>query len=284
MRILVLGAGGQVGRALARALPDAVALTREQCDITTPPDLAGVDVVINAAAFTAVDAAETAPGRAEAWRANAAGPAALAAAAARSGCTLVHLSTEYVFDGTWPGPTPPDAPVAPLGAYGASKAAGDLAVAAVPRHYLVRPTWVVGDGRNFVRTMLGLAARGVAPTVVDDQFGRLTFADDLAGAIVHLLDSGAEPGTYQVTGSGEPASWADVAREVYAQAGCAHLPVTGTSSEAYFADKPHAARRPLNSVLDLGRAAQAGVVLPDWRERLADYVRRSKLAATSMTY
>jgi len=135
-----------------------------------------------------------------------------------------------------------------------------------------------------VGTMLGLAARGVAPTVVDDQFGRLTFADDLAGAIVHLLDSGAEPGTYQVTGSGEPASWADVAREVYAQAGCAHLPVTGTSSEAYFADKPHAARRPLNSVLDLGRAAQAGVALPDWRDRLAAYVRRSKLAATSMTY
>ena len=124
----------------------------------------------------------------------------------------MHLSSEYVFDGTHDGPIPESAPVAPLGAYGASKAAGDVAVVAgVDRHYLVRPTWVVGDGTNFVRTMLGLAGRGIEPTVVSDQIGRPTFAVDIAAAIVHLLTTGAPFGTYHLTGGGEPASWAEVA-------------------------------------------------------------------------
>jgi dTDP-4-dehydrorhamnose reductase len=275
VRILVLGAGGQVGRALAAALPDAVALTRADLDLADPGgvDWAVFDAVVNAAAYTDVDGAETA-GRADAWRTNATGPARLAALAREHGFTLVHFSTEYVFDGTWPGPVPEDAPLAPLGAYGASKAAGDLVVAGVDRHYLLRPTWVVGDGRNFVRTMLGLAARGIEPTVVADQVGRPTFAADIADAVVHLLRTGAPPGTYHLTGGGEPASWADVARATYALAGHADLRVTGTTTEAYFADKPHAARRPLNSVLDLARIERAGVAPPDWRDRLAEYVRR----------
>jgi dTDP-4-dehydrorhamnose 3,5-epimerase len=187
----------------------------------------------------------------------------------------VHLSTEYVFDGRSAQPYPEDAPVAPLSVYGASKAAGDLAVQTHPRHYLVRPSWVVGDGHNFVRTMLRLAGKGVEPSVVADQVGRLTFAADLAAAIVHLVASGAPYGTYNVTGDGEPASWADVARATFALAGHGDLRVTDTTTVAYFADKPHAARRPLNSVLDLSRAAAAGVELPDWRDRLADYVRCS---------
>jgi dTDP-4-dehydrorhamnose 3,5-epimerase len=111
--------------------------------------------------------------------------------------------------------------------------------------------------------------------VVADQVGRPTFATDLACAIVHLVTSGAPYGTYNVTGSGAPASWADVARATFALAGHGDVRVTDTTTAAYFADKPHAARRPLNSVLDLSRAAAAGVELPDWRERLADYVRRS---------
>jgi dTDP-4-dehydrorhamnose reductase len=280
VRVLVLGAGGQVGRALVAALPDATALGHTELDIACAADAviewAAYDTVVNAAAFTDVDGAETAGGRAAAWRANAAGPSALAAICRRNDSTLVHLSTEYVFDGRATQPYPEDAPVAPLSAYGASKAAGDLAVQTVGRHYLVRPTWVVGDGRNFVRTMVGLAEKGVEPTVVADQVGRPTFATDLAAAIVHLVASGAPYGSYHVTGGGEPASWADVARATFALAGHGDLRVTDTTTAEYFADKPHAARRPLNSVLDLSRATAAGVPQPDWRERLAEYVSSVK--------
>ncbi len=277
MKVLILGAGGQVGRALAAAFPDAVALTRAECDIAAPDldlsgfDLSAFDAVINAAAHTDVDGAESATGRVETWRANATGPAALAALARTHGCTLVHFSSEYVFDGTWSGPIPEDAPVAPLGAYGSAKAAGDLAVTGAPRHYLLRPTWVVGDGRNFVRTMIGLAGRGISPTVVADQIGRPTFAPDIADAVAHLLRTGAPFGTYHLTSGGEPASWADVARATFALAERADLRVTDTTTEAYFADKPDAARRPLNSVLDLTRIADVGVTPPDWRDRLAEY-------------
>ncbi len=276
MRTLILGAGGQVGRALAAALPDATALGRSAFDIAAPRHLGGWDVVINAGAWTDVDGAEA--HRAAAWRANAAGPAALAAAAREHGFVLVHFSSEYVFDGASPRPYVEDDPVAPLSVYGAAKAAGDLAVQGVAHRYLLRPTWVVGEGRNFVRTMLGLAGRGIAPTVVDDQIGRLTFAADLATAVVGLLRSGAPFGDYHVTGGGEPASWAGVAREVYRLAGRTDLAVTGTSTAAYFADKPAAARRPLNGVLDTGKAAAAAVSMPDWRLGLAAYVRA--LAAT----
>ncbi len=273
VRVLILGAGGQVGRALRAALPDATALDRSAFDVAAPPpgfDWGAHDVVVNAAALTDVDGAESRI--ADAWRANATGPAELAGAAREHGCVLVHLSTEYVFDGTADRPYREDDAVAPLSVYGASKAAGDLAVRGVERHYLLRPTWLVGEGRNFVRTMLGLAARGIAPTVVDDQVGRPTFAVDLAAAVVHLVGTRAPFGTYHVTGGGEPASWADVARATFAAAGRSDLAVTGTSTAEYFADKPHAARRPLNSVLDLGRAAAAGVALPDWRERLRAHV------------
>ncbi|GAA5126957.1 dTDP-4-dehydrorhamnose reductase [Pseudonocardia adelaidensis] len=279
MRVLVLGAGGQVGRALVAALPRVTALRRSDLDIADAAnatiDWAAYDTVVNAAAFTDVDGAETVEGRIAAWRANAAGPAALAAVCRRTGSTLVHLSTEYVFDGRSALPYREDAPVAPLSVYGASKAAGDLAVQTVERHYLVRPSWVVGDGHNFVRTMLRLAEKGVEPSVVADQIGRPTFATDLACAIVHLVASGAPYGSYHVTGGGEPASWAEVARATYALAGHGDLRVTDTTTAEYFADKPHAARRPRNSVLDLSRAAAAGVALPDWRERLAEYVSSS---------
>ncbi len=272
VRTLIIGAGGQVGRALAEALPDATALPRSAFDVADPGPLDGWDVVINAAAWTDVDAAEA--HRADAWRANAAGPAALARAAREHGFVLVHFSTEYVFDGAAARPYREDDPVAPLSVYGASKAAGDLAVQTVERRYLLRPTWVVGAGRNFVRTMVGLAERGVAPTVVDDQVGRPTFAVDLAAAVAHLLRSAAPFGDYHVTGGGEPASWAEVAREVFRLAGRTDLAVTGTSTAAYFADRPAAARRPLNSVLDTGKAVAAGVVMPDWRAGLAAHLAR----------
>jgi dTDP-4-dehydrorhamnose 3,5-epimerase len=290
VRALVLGAGGQVGRALVAALPGAVALTRAEFDIaeadlTRPdishPDWSAFDTIVNAAAHTDVDGAETPEGRVATWRANAQGPAALAAIARRHRLTLVHLSTEYVFDGRKAGPYTEDDPIAPLSAYGAAKAAGDLAVRGVERHYLLRPTWVVGDGRNFVRTMLGLAARGIEPSVVGDQIGRPTFATDIAAAIHRLVTSGAPYGTYHFTGDGEPASWADVARATYDLAGHPDLRVTETTTADYFADKPGAAPRPLNSVLDLAKAHDAGLISRPWRDGLADYVADALSVARS---
>ena len=150
---------------------------------------------------------------------HAQGPALLARVCAEHNITLVHVSSDYVFDGSRELHDETEA-FAPLGVYGQSKAAGDIAVANAPRHYILRSSWVIGEGRNFVKTMMGLSdrvAKGELPevTVVDDQYGRLTFTKDMAEAIFHLLDGGAAYGTYDLTGSGTVKSWADIARTVF---------------------------------------------------------------------
>ena len=277
MTTLIVGANGQLGRALQREFPDAVALDRAALDVTDAAAVrdyrwADVDVVLNAAAWTAVDAAED-PANLEAVRAaNVDAVGYLARAVRTSGATLVHISSEYVFDGKSPGPVPEDWPPNPLSVYGQSKADGDAQAGHVTKHYLVRTTWVVGDGGNFVRTMAGLADRGVSPTVVDDQIGRPTFTTDLAAGIAHLLGTQAPYGTYNLTNEGDPASWADVAAEVFAARGRSADDVGRTSTEAYFADKPQAAVRPLNSVLDLSKITAAGFTPRDWRTGLAEYL------------
>jgi dTDP-4-dehydrorhamnose 3,5-epimerase len=238
------------------------------------------DVVINTAAYTAVDEAETPEGRVAAWRVNATGVANLVRAVRDHGLTFVHISSEYVFDGRNAGPIPEDAPFSPLSAYGASKAAGDVAAALCPSYYIIRTTWMIGDGPNFVRTMLDLAARGATSTVVADQIGRPTFAEDLASGIIALTISGPPFGTYNITNSGEPASWADVARATFELAGRSPDDVVDTTTDAYFAARPEAAHRPLNSVLSLRKAAEAGVHLPPWRESLATYVSKEHSATS----
>ncbi len=278
MRAVVLGAGGQLGRALRARFPDAEAYDSAALDITDRDavlgrDWAGVGAILNAAAYTKVDAAEEPAGASAAHAVNAVAVGHLAEAARRHGVTLVHVSTEYVFDGNHRGPIPEDLPASPLSSYGRSKADGDRAARSVEAHYLVRPTWVVGEGANFVRTMAGLADRGVSPTVVDDQVGRLTFADDLAAGIAHLLATGAPFGTYNLTGAGEPASWADVAEAVFVARGRRPEDVRRTSTAQYFADKPQAAPRPLNSVLDLSRIETTGFTPRPWRDALAEYLR-----------
>ena len=130
----------------------------------------------------------------------------------------MHYSSDYVFDGTAADHTE-DEPLSPLGVYAQTKAAGDLAVATAPRHYLVRTSWVIGDGNNFVRTMQSLAEKGVSPSVVDDQVGRLTFTAELARATRHLVDTGAAYGTYNVTNGGPAMSWADLAQAVFERSG-----------------------------------------------------------------
>jgi dTDP-4-dehydrorhamnose reductase len=184
----------------------------------------------------------------------------------------VHISSEYVFDGEHEGPHPEDWPANPLSVYGQSKADGDTQAGYVTKHYLVRTTWVAGDGGNFVRTMAGLADRGVSPTVVDDQIGRPTFTADLAAGIAHLIGSRAPYGTYNLTNGGEPASWADVAAAVFEARGRSADDVSRTSTEQYFADKPHAAARPRNGVLDLSKIAATGFTPRDWRPALAEYL------------
>lgn len=278
-RTLVLGAGGQLGQALLEVLPGAEGLGRADLDLGDPDavaafDFSGAGAVINAAAFTAVDAAETPQGRAGAWAANATGVAALARAATEHRFTLVHYSTDYVFDGTR-APYGEDDPPAPLGVYGASKAAGDLAVSLVPRHYLVRTSWVVGAGRNFVSTMAALADRGAAAQVVADQVGRLTFTTDLAAATAHLLDTGAAYGTYNLTCAGQPASWADVARAVYTARGADQALVTDVTTQAWAAGKDApVAPRPACSVLTLDRITAAGYAPADQTDALTAYLQQ----------
>lgn len=229
------------------------------------------DVVINAAAWTDVDGAETPEGRRLSWRANTVGPVNLARAAVRHGLIVVHISSEYTFDGTTVVHTEAETP-SPLGVYGQSKAAGDAAISVCPRHYLVRTSWVVGDGENFVKTMLSLAGRGVTPSVVADQTGRLTFASDLAAGIVHLLTSGAEFGTYNLSGGGSVVSWADIAKRVYERAGRSSDEVTPVTTEEYYAGREGVAPRPLSSVLDLAKIEAAGFTPADSMERLKDYL------------
>ncbi len=276
MTAVVLGARGQVGRALLRRFPGARALDRTVLDLTDPRavaahDWTGVDLLLNAAAWTAVDAAQDPANEAAVRAVNVDAVGALAGVAREHGATLVHFSSEYVFDGDACGPIPEDAPVRPLSVYGQSKADGDRLVTALDRHLLVRTTWVVGEGRNFVRTMAGLADRGVSPAVVDDQIGRLTTADDLAAAVAHLVDAGAS-GTYNVTCGGEPASWADVAAAVFAARGRDPRDVRRVSTAEYLAGQPGAAPRPLNSVLDLTRLEATGFRPRDWRTALEEHL------------
>ena len=293
-RTLVTGCRGQLGRAV-RALAEerGIASSFDFCDIDTfdmsdPGAYSQYDwdlygTVVNCGAYTAVDRAETPEGRLSAWAANATGPALLARTCAEHGITLVHVSSDYVFDGTREVHDEGE-PLSPLSVYGQSKAAGDLAVSNCPRHYILRSSWVIGDGRNFVRTMVGLSDRVADPddgldhvTVVDDQLGRLTFTRDMAAAIFHLLGSRAPYGTYDCTGSGAVRSWADIARACFDAAngnGDAVVPVS--TAEYYAGAAGPVAPRPVHSALDLSRLEATGFRMPDWEQELKEYVSSLK--------
>ncbi len=277
-RFFIIGANGQLGRALQARYPGAQAGDVEMLDITDRAsvqnfDWSKVSVVLNAAAYTNVDGAESPEGRVLAWKINAQAMANLAEVAREHDLTLVHISTDYVFDGTQ-APHTETEDFSPLSAYGASKAAGDLIVSQLPKHYILRTSWVIGEGKNFVRTMLGVGQKGVSPSVVSDQIGRLTFTNTLVDAIDHLLSKVASFGTYNVSNGGEPASWAEITREIYSAANLPDIKVTDTTTAEYFKDKPEAAPRPLNSTLDMGKIESTGFSAPDWRSDLLDYVRK----------
>ena len=164
-----------------------------------------------------------------------------------------------------------DEGLSPLGVYGQTKAAGDALVGQVPRHYVVRTSWVIGDGHNFVRTMANLAEKGASPSVVNDQFGRLTFTDDLARAIIHLLDTDAAHGTYNFTNPGPVVSWRDIAAQVFVHLGYDGDQVTGISGDTYAAGKT-ASPRPRHSALELEKLATIGFHAEPWPERLHQYL------------
>ena len=274
-RTAIIGANGQLGRALATLLPDALLLGRDDLDITDAAaveafDFSEVDTLINAAAHTGVDAAEIGAGRAAAWATNAVGVAHLAGAARRHQLRLVQVSSDYVFDGVAV-LHDEDEPASPLGVYGQTKAAGDLLAAGVDQHWIVRTSWVIGDGANFVTTMANLAHEGITPTVVSDQFGRLTFADDLAAAIVHLVSSGAPFGTYNVTNDGPVQSWAEIAARVFELCGRDPADVIPVTAEQYGAGK-HLAPRPQHSALALDRLKATGFIPPDADDSLIRYL------------
>ena len=268
---LILGAGGQLGTALLAEFPNGIFLSREECDITNPADLDRIrwkdyGLVINAAGHTKVDEGETREGRSAVWATNATAVAAIARHCARADVPMMHFSSDYVFDGLIESHSE-DEPFSPLSVYGASKAAGDIAVAMLPKHWILRTSWVVGAGRNFVRVMESLAAGDTDPSVVDDQFGRLTFASELARGIRHLVTSGAPYGTYNFSNSGDVASWAEIARAVFSAMGADPSRVRDASTSEYGRGKM-LAPRPVNSTFELGRIIETGYTPEDWRTAL----------------
>ncbi len=273
MAVLVFGRTGQVAMELQRA-GGVTALGRAEADLTDPEACAAAiraarpDAVINAAAYTAVDQAETE--EALATVINGEAPGAMARACAGLGVPLVQISTDYVFAGDGQAPWKPDDPTAPLGAYGRSKRAGEEAVRdAGGVHAILRTSWVVSaHGRNFVRTMLRLGAERDHLTIVSDQVGGPTAAAPIAAACLaiaaELQASPAKTGIYHFSGAPD-VSWAGFAREIFARSGTRCM-VEDIPTSAY----PTPARRPLNSRLDC-RATEAafGIARPDWRADLA---------------
>lgn len=290
MRILLLGGNGQVGRALRRTLPalgEVVVATRDgtggelAADFDAPQALPGLvariapDVVVNAAAHTAVDRAEAEPGAA--FRANAEAPTALARGCAATGALLVHYSTDYVFDGGSARPYREDDATAPLGVYGASKLAGEEGIrASGARHAILRTAWVyAAHGRNFLRTMLQLAAEREELRVVADQVGAPTPAAWIAEATGQLLRQGVPAsGTWHLAAAGET-SWHGFAQAIMDEALAAGLLARRPRVlPIATAEYPTPARRPAYSVLDTARLrAEFGIVLPAWRDGLRATVR-----------
>ncbi|KQS52881.1 NAD(P)-dependent oxidoreductase [Brevundimonas sp. Leaf363] len=286
VHILVTGGAGQVGLALRRAAwPAEVVIhapDHAELDITDPAAVAAAfartpfKAVINAAAYTAVDKAET--DREAAFAVNATAPGLLAAAAARSGAAMLQVSTDYVFDGSKSAPYVEDDAWGPLGVYGASKLAGEQAVlAAHPRAVILRTAWVLSPDRaNFLKTMLRLAADRPALRVVEDQIGCPTSAADIAETLKtltlrFLADPGAPSGVYHFVNAGET-SWAGLARHILTLSAARGGP-TATVEGIPTTDYPTPARRPANSRLATDKIARDFAIHPrPWQDAVAEIV------------
>ncbi len=276
MRWLVVGANGMLGQDLMAALgaraargDSATGVDRDEVDITDPASIAGVargyDVVVNVAAYTAVDKAEE--DEPAAFAVNAVGAANVARQAHAAGARMIQISTDYVFDGAGTSPYAEDGPLAPLSAYGRTKAAGEWAVRAeCPDSLVVRTAWLYGaHGPCFPRTIARAARERGALQVIDDQVGPPTWTVDLADLLLRLVDAAAPAGTYHGTSSGQ-ASWFDLARAVVSAAGMDPAIVAPTTSADYVRPAP----RPAYSVLGHDALRAAGVEpIGDWAQRWA---------------
>ena len=294
MRILVTGKDGQVGGELARLFPpdfEVVSAGRTRCDLSSQQAIRDLvrqvkpEVIVNAAAYTAVDKAESEPDLC--FAVNAAAPRVLAEEAARLDALLVHYSTDYVFDGQKTEPYTESDPICPLGVYGASKAEGETAIAASAGRWLVlRTSWVYApQGKNFLRTILRLAAERRELRVVDDQTGSPTSAESIAAATVRLVEKYATrqaavpSGVYHMTASGST-SWCGFARAILDRANLesANLDAAGPNPQIVAistAEYPTPARRPKNSVLSNEKFAQAfDFRLTPWQEQLERVIER----------
>lgn len=277
-RIVVTGAGGQVGRALKPWLPEAGFLTHDGLDVADEVDvmsaLADAGMVVHLAAMTNVDGCESEPERARAI--NARGTRNVAAAARKSGARVVYVSTDYVFDGLKAEEYEVDDETNPINEYGRGKRDGEKSVASDPGNLIVRTSSVFGDGKNFVKTIIAAARAGRRLRVVDDQISRPTAAVDIARAIAYLVKGHAH-GIVHVAGDGPPCSWADLAERALRAAGL-DADVERVDSASYAASAGRViAPRPPNSVLSLAAARDLGVPLADWRESLKSYVEESGL-------
>lgn len=282
MRILVFGSTGQLAREVARRVPEGMSVTtlgREGADLSDPDACARTirraeaDLILNAAAYTAVDLAESEPDLAGVVNGQA--PGAMARAAAERGLPFLHVSTDYVFDGSGTRPWREDDPVAPLGTYGASKLLGErLVTEAGGQSVILRTAWVFSaHGRNFVKTMLRLGAERDDLNVVHDQRGGPTAAADIADALFVIARAFAEgrgrPGIFHFAGM-PTVSWADFAEAIFAASSLPRKPkVHRIPTSAY----PTPAKRPANSALDCSHIlATYGIKQPDWRGSLSDVV------------
>ncbi len=278
MKVLVTGGRGQLGMSLQKIVADKphhrfVFTDMPEADITDPRSIAslveeyGIEAIINCAAYTAVDKAESEPQAAH--EVNVEGPRALGAVARKYGLKLVHISTDYVFSGNGHTPLTEDDPTGPTGVYGETKLAGERAIeAAGCDAVVVRTSWLYSEfGSNFVKTMLRLAETRDEINVVNDQKGSPTYAVDLAEAIVVLLEKGFKGyGIYHYCDAGET-SWYELAAETFRLAGIG-VKVNPITTAEY----PTPARRPTYSVLDTSKIRAAGVVVPFWKDSLKDCI------------
>jgi dTDP-4-dehydrorhamnose reductase len=296
MKVLVTGAHGQVGWELSRGGArkgfDILALDRATLDITDQSAVnrqvsgSSASLVVNAAAYTAVDQAESEPGLA--FAANRDGPAHLASACAKAGIPLIHISTDYVFDGYKKGPYVEADPVSPVGVYGESKTAGEEEVRSrLPNHIIIRTSWLYGvQGKNFVKTMLRLGRERDLIQVVEDQYGSPTYAADLAEAIMRIAAQIRENrqiawGTYHYCGKGVT-SWYGLAKEILSMAKQYTSLRVKTIEAISTAEYPTAAKRPLNSALDCSLVEKTFDIHPKpWRESLAQMIKMMFLVEKS---
>jgi len=281
-KIFITGGNGQLGRALAEYYPEATITDHATFDITDESKVesfnwADYEVIINAAAYVNADDSETNEAREKTWLVNASGPRNLARVAIRYGLQLIHVSSEYVFDGI-KHDHDEDETFSPLSVYGETKAAADLAVSLVSKHHILRTSWVVGDGHNFVKTMKNLADMRINPRVVNDQFGRLTFTSELVRAIDHIITKDIPVGTYNLTNSGAIRSWAEIAALIFELAGHDKNRVKFITTDEYKKDKYPFAPRPIHSDLNLLKIQKTGFESIDYDALLPIYINNIESA------